>query len=86
MPTVYFYNIWNGKKVVGTYITNRQIHGKFLFIQPVPLLKQLYFKVYKPKKFKLISVLVKKTYNQTTFETMIDVKGLRKREYEILLK
>lgn len=87
MLTGYSYQLWNGKKVVGTCWFPRPLQGAFVVIPEESMLKVRYARK-KPTeiKFPLQWRLVKQTHNSQTFELFVCVQKKSARQIEVLKK
>lgn len=58
MPTIYMYELWNGKNVVGYHRSTHLLQGNHVEIFEVSILKERYNKAYKPFKIPITTRVI----------------------------
>lgn len=84
MPTIYMYELWNGKKSLGHYVTQSRLIGKELHVPMYGCLKQPYNKKWEIIKVPIIYRLMKDNGVDCTMRRCLDVRRKSKRQIEIL--
>ena len=80
----YNYELWDGKKVVGTINVPYTFFGREALFFDSSILKQKYRKKYKIIKVPLTQRIVSRTATDVTYRTCLDVKRKSKRQIEVI--
>lgn len=87
MSTGYYYNLWNGKEIIGTcYVELFPLNVKEFHLPTMSILKEKYRNSQKITTIKipLVDVVVEEKYNSYKVERMLDIRRKSKRQIEII--
>jgi len=84
MTLPYEFELWNGKKVVGTYKTFSRLYGKILVVPTIHFLKQKYSSKLAEIRVPIIYRVIYKDHRDTTIRQCLDVRKKSKRQIKIL--
>lgn len=80
----YRYELWDGKKSVGEYVTTRQLFGKYLIVPEQTILKHRYGSVWKEIKVPIIVRVVSDDGVDYTVRRVLDIRRKSKRQIDFL--
>lgn len=86
MIRTYQYELWNGKKVVGTYTTPYRLMGLHTLVSEHSTLKQFYRQKLKVIKVPIITRIILDDGVDITVRRCLDVRRKSKRQLELLIK
>lgn len=84
MNRIYAYELWNGKEVVGHYVSMSPLYGRTLAVPELPPLKQSYFRKIKRIEVPIITRVVSDDGVTMTVRIVLDVSKKSKRQIELL--
>lgn len=85
MVTGYSYDIWNGKKVIGSYWSDCRLHGRELVVPAVSEFKREFGKRYETIMVPLISRLVYDDGVEYRVRISLDVRRKSKRQLKLIM-
>lgn len=84
MMTVYSYELWNGKEVVGRINLRFHLSGNNIIIPETFLFKKPYDQKFKTINLPVITRFIETTHEDMVYRTVFDVRHKSKRQIDIL--
>lgn len=84
MPTTYSYEIWDGKQVLGHFVSLHLMRGKSVFSQETSILKASYGRKLKTIEIPITIRIVFDDGIDTMTRVVLDVRRKSKRQIDIL--